>query len=350
MTSWAVSHRPGTFRDIIGQDMVNEVLKGVIRRKQPPPSVLCAGRTGTGKTTTLRVYFKAINCSEPDNGEPCNKCESCVAFSEGSAVDFLEVDASTAGGVESMRNLAQDVRMVPLKSRYRGILIDEVHAMSKDGFNVLLKMIEEPGDHLKFGFATTEVDRVPKTILGRCIKFNLRPVGMNLLKSRIVAVCSQEKLSLPEDVINEIAVQANGQVRDAIMMAEQMSYLDQPTAQSVRDLVGLTSAFSEKDFLLAMEGGDINQMAQITNDFIENHVDVDRFLNKLISILDAAAMRSLQKNSFKDFENLSSQIQMIIDVLIKIRQAPEVGPAMLRYWAMTRVEQIAKALGATSNV
>lgn len=347
MASWAVEFRPSSFKDIIGQDMVNEVLKGIVHKKAPPPSLICCGRTGVGKTTTLRVYFKAINCDSPKSGEPCNECEHCEAFNAGASLDFMELDASTAGGVEAMRSLSQDVRMVPLKAKYRCVLIDEVHAMSRDGFNVLLKMIEEPQSHVRCGFATTEMDKVPRTIQGRCLKFLLRPVSTSLIKSRVSQVCAMKTSPLPDDVLNEIAYQSNGQVRDAIMFAEQMSYVDAPTPAHVRELVGLSSAYTEKDFIVAMDSGDVQMMIAITNDFIENHVDVDRFINKVIGVLDQGAMAALTKGDSSGFELLASRIEPLIEILIKVRQAPEVAPALFRYWSMTRVEVIAKS---TSNV
>lgn len=341
--TWAVKYRPQLFSQIMGQDMVNEVMKGIIKKGSPPASILCCGRTGTGKTTTLRVYAKAINCDSVQSGEPCNECELCDDFNRGAALDFQELDASTAGGVEAMRALASDVRLEPLKAKYRFVLIDEVHAMSKDGFNVLLKMIEEPPPRVRFGFATTEIEKVPRTIAGRSLRFLMRPVSLPLLKGRINYVCSKEGLTLPEEVVHEIAVQSNGQVRDAIMLTEQASYVKVPTPQTVRELVGLSTSYTEKDFILAMDMGEIQTMAEITNDFIENHVDVDRFINKVIGVLDAQAMKAIGENDLPGFEMLASRIEPLIEILMKVRIAPEVAPALFRYWAMTRVEANLKA-------
>jgi DNA polymerase-3 subunit gamma/tau len=239
MESWPVKYRPTKFEEVIGQDVVVSILKAVVQDQKVPAVLLC-GRSGVGKTTILRIY--AHNLLYP--GKEFSSLENDP--------DFLELDASTSGGVGSLRELADTIEHKPMTGRYRFVLFDEVHAVTKDGYNVLLKMIEEPHAHVRFGFATTNPEKVPGTILGRSMVFSLRPVNRDLMTSKVRSVASSERLSVDDEVVNEIVRLSDGQVRDALKLLQQISSVENPTAGMVRELEGLSSAVTDVDFLRAL--------------------------------------------------------------------------------------------------
>ena len=214
--------RPQTFADVVGQEHVVRTLRNAIRSGRTAHAYLFVGPRGVGKTTLARIFAKALNCLDPQDGNPCGKCESCRAITSESSLDVMEVDAASRNTTTDMRDLAEDVLTAPVSGRYKIYIIDEVHMLSKAAWNVLLKTVEEPPPHVKFIFATTEVHQVLPTIISRCQRFDLLPIPTRLIAERLRLIADAEKVAVSDAAVEAIARAAEGGMRDAQSLLDQM--------------------------------------------------------------------------------------------------------------------------------
>lgn len=237
----ARKYRPQTFSELIGQEPMVQTLGNAIRRDRLAHAFLMTGVRGVGKTSTARLIAKALNCVGPDGQggptiDPCGQCEPCTAIAEGRHIDVIEMDAASHTGVDDVREIIEAVRYAAVSARYKIYIIDEVHMLSRNAFNALLKTLEEPPAHVKFLFATTEVDKLPVTVLSRTQRFDLRRIPADLLQSHFGWVCSQEGVAADDEALAMIAAVAEGSVRDGL------SILDQAIAHADMDEGGAVSA------------------------------------------------------------------------------------------------------------
>ncbi|MFB0875196.1 MULTISPECIES: DNA polymerase III subunit gamma/tau [unclassified Sphingobium] len=263
----ARKYRPRNFRELIGQDAMVQTLGNAIRRGRLAHAFLMTGVRGVGKTSTARLIAKALNCVGPDGQggptiDPCGVCEPCRAIAEGRHIDVVEMDAASHTGVDDVREIIEAVRYSAVSARYKIYIIDEVHMLSKNAFNALLKTLEEPPAHVKFLFATTEVNKVPVTVLSRCQRFDLRRIPADLLASHFAHVVEAENVAAEPDALALIAQAAEGSARDglsildqAIAHAEMGEGDPRVTASQVRDMLGLSDRGSTRRLLgLLLEG------------------------------------------------------------------------------------------------
>lgn len=220
--SLARKYRPNTFADLVGQESVGLALTNAIRLKREPRGVIFTGVRGIGKTTTARIYAKALNCEKGPTPEPCNVCASCLAIQHGTHEDVLEIDGASNTGVDDVRALQETLAYVPQRSSYKIYIIDEVHMLSVSAFNALLKTLEEPPEHVVFVFATTELHKVPETIQSRCQIFHLQKISTVLTKKRIADILDQENVKFDERAIHWIAREGKGSLRDALTLLDQV--------------------------------------------------------------------------------------------------------------------------------
>ena len=214
--------RPQTFADVVGQQHVVRTLRNAIRSGRTAHAYLFVGPRGVGKTTLARIFAKALNCLDPKDGNPCGECASCRAIMNESSLDVMEVDAASRNTTGDMRDLAEDVLTAPVSGRYKIYIIDEVHMLSKAAWNVLLKTVEEPPPHVKFIFATTEVHQVLPTIISRCQRFDLLPIPTRLIAERLRLIADSEKVHVSDAAVEAIARAAEGGMRDAQSLLDQM--------------------------------------------------------------------------------------------------------------------------------
>ncbi len=234
--------RPQTFAEVVGQEPVTRTLRNSVASGRIAHAYLLSGPRGTGKTSLGRLIAKAANCASAVEGEPCNECDSCHAFLEGRAIDFIEQDAASHNSVDDIRQLRENVILNPMSGRYKVYLLDEVHMLSGSAENALLKTLEEPPPHIIFVLATTEPHRVSSTIISRCQRFDLRRLPAAAIVERLVFVCDKEGLSLDEGALHEVARAGGGSLRDAINALEQIVtyYGPSPTLEQVRETLGVS--------------------------------------------------------------------------------------------------------------
>ena len=250
---FARKYRPQTFDDLVGQEHVTRTLKNAVEQNRLAHAYLFVGPRGIGKTSTARILAKALNCIHGPTVTPCGVCDSCKEIAGGNSLDVLEIDGASNNGVEQVRELRDNVRYAPVKGKYKIYVIDEVHMLTSQAFNALLKTLEEPPEHVKFIFATTEPQKVLPTILSRCQRFDLHRIPTNLIAQHLQFIAGKEKITLEPAAAHAIARGADGGLRDAESMLDQLvAFCGETIAESdVLDVFGFTSeqtvtGFTEK--------------------------------------------------------------------------------------------------------
>ncbi len=213
-------YRPSTFNGVIGQEHITTSLKNQIKNDAISHAYLFCGTRGTGKTSVAKIFAKSINCSSPIDGSPCGKCDTCVALNDASNLDVLEIDAASNNRVDEIREIREKVKYPPVNGKYKVYIIDEVHMLTDAAFNALLKTLEEPPKHVVFILATTEVQKLPATILSRCIRFDFKLVGLNELEQHVKNIFDQEKIVYEDSAVSLIARLGEGSVRDTLSIAD----------------------------------------------------------------------------------------------------------------------------------
>src|SRR6476646_478798 len=244
----ARKYRPQSFDELIGQDAMVRTLANAIARGRIAHAFLLTGVRGVGKTSTARLIAKALNCIGPDGQggptiTPCGVCEHCRAITEGRHIDVIEMDAASHTGIDDVREIIEAVRYASVSARYKIYIIDEVHMLSKSAFNALLKTLEEPPEHVKFLFATTEVNKVPVTVLSRCQRFDLRRIPAETLAAHFAEVSRAEGVEVEPEAVAMIARAAEGSARDGLSILDQAiahGEEDGVTAPAVREMLGLS--------------------------------------------------------------------------------------------------------------
>ena len=250
--------RPRDFEGLVGQEHVSVTLKNAIMSGRISHAYLFTGPRGTGKTSTAKVLAKALNCEEGPTATPCNHCRSCELINEGAAMDVYEIDAASNRGIDEIRDLRENVKFSPAQSRYKVYIIDEVHMLTNEAFNALLKTLEEPPAHVVFVLATTEPHRIPATILSRCQRYDFRRVGVRELTDHLTHIARESGIDATPEAIRLIALQSDGGVRDAVSILDQCSVLgnDGVGEKEVRDLLGLVGQEAVYRLYEAIADGD----------------------------------------------------------------------------------------------
>ena len=280
-------YRPQTFDDVSGQLAVTQTLKNQIITGKLSHAYLFTGSRGTGKTSCAKILAKAVNCLHPDNGNPCNMCQACRAIDSGSCMDVLEIDAASNNGVDNVRDLRDDAVYTPSQVRKRVYIVDEVHMLSMSAFNALLKIIEEPPEHLLFILATTELHKVPATILSRCQRFSFRRISQEDIASRLQYVAYQEQIELDEAAARVLARLADGGMRDGLSLLDQCASATtgELTAEKVYECLGIAGERKCGELLSYCAGQDTAKALSLFNQLYSQGKDLGALLDELESLL-----------------------------------------------------------------
>jgi DNA polymerase-3 subunit gamma/tau len=289
--------RPQTFDDVVGQDHVVRTLKNAIARNRIAHAYLFVGPRGTGKTSTARIFAKALNTTGGPKADFDVNDPICVSIAEGSCLDVIEIDGASNNGIEQVRELRDTVRYAPAQGKFKVYIIDEVHMLSTAAFNALLKTLEEPPAHVKFIFATTDVQKVLPTIISRCQRFDLKPIPSELIVQRLKKIAAAEKIKVSDAALASIARMADGGMRDAQSIFDQMiSFCGAEVGEAdVLDVYGLVAAEKIAALAAALAAGDHKKLVELVDEADENGRDLYRLLVDVQTHVRAALLDAIAK-------------------------------------------------------
>ena len=295
MTALYSTYRSQRFDDLVGQDAAVQTLKNALVSGRVAHAYLLTGIRGTGKTSTARILAKAVNCENPVDGEPCNQCPSCVAITDSSAIDLIEIDAASNRGIDEIRDLREKAKYLPALLKRKVYIIDEAHQLTPEAFNALLKTLEEPPGHVLFVLCTTEAHKLPATIVSRCQRFDFRRITADNIAARLRYIAGKESLAADDGALGLIATMAQGSMRDAITMLDQMASAGVETidADSVRQQLGLVDSADIAALLAGAARGDAAFAMRDLDRLAQQGADMRQLTNSLADIARRAVLVSL---------------------------------------------------------
>ena len=294
--------RPNNFSEVAGQGHVLRTLINSLDKERLHHAYLFSGTRGVGKTTLARILAKCLNCETGITSNPCGQCNSCNEIREGRFIDLIEVDAASRTKVEDTRELLDNVQYSPATGRFKVYLIDEVHMLSKHSFNALLKTLEEPPPHVKFLFATTDPQKLPITILSRCLQFNLKPLTSNLIVDFLINVLDQEKVTYDEDGVWDIAGAADGSMRDALTLLDQgISHCEgNIKGSAIREMIGVPDRQQSFSILQALSDKSAADIIRVVEEISDKTPDFYSLLDNLLSTIHRLAIAQVLPNSVEN--------------------------------------------------
>ncbi|MCF6515657.1 DNA polymerase III subunit gamma/tau [Lactobacillus sp. S2-2] len=328
--------RPTTFDELVGQKVITQTLKNSLITNQISHAYLFTGPRGTGKTSAAKIFSKAVNCPNLKDGEPCNECEICQSVNQGSLNDVIEIDAASNNGVEEIRNIRDKAKYAPSIAKYKVYIIDEVHMLSTGAFNALLKTLEEPPAHVIFILATTEPHKIPATIISRTQRFDFKRIKAVEILNRMKFILDDKKIDYEEDALKIIAKNAEGGMRDALSILDQVISYDgnNLTYESALQVTGTVTKNKLADYLKLVFEGNIKEALAINSSILDDGKDPNRFIEDLINYCQAillfkqnpAAVNESELGLIdQNFENITKivsneEIYDCIEILNSIQQ------------------------------
>lgn len=299
--------RPRTFDSVVGQADITNTLKNAIKRGTISHAFLFAGPRGTGKTSCAKIFAKALNCTNLQDGEPCNECANCIAADKGAMADIMEIDAASNNGVDEIREIRDKVKYAPTQGKYKVYIIDEVHMLSMGAFNALLKTLEEPPEHVVFILATTELQKVPATIISRTQRYNFKRITNHDLKQRMKYILEQENIKYEDRALKVIAQVADGGMRDALSILDQLLSYEQDTVKyaTALKITGFAARETIEQILLAILNKDAVKAIELAHKQLQQGASSKNILDELIDLATNCLL--VLKTGTDDHSNFCSE-------------------------------------------
>ncbi|MBF7019547.1 DNA polymerase III subunit gamma/tau [Staphylococcus sp. 18_1_E_LY] len=320
--------RPQAFSDVVGQEHVTKTLRNAISKGKQSHAYIFSGPRGTGKTSIAKVFAKAINCLNSDNGEPCNECAICKGITQGTNSDIIEIDAASNNGVDEIRNIRDKVKYAPSESKYKVYIIDEVHMLTTGAFNALLKTLEEPPAHAIFILATTEPHKIPPTIISRAQRFDFKSINHDQIVERLKFVAEEQQIDYDDAALDFVAKASEGGMRDALSIMDQAIAFgdDHLTLQDALNVTGSVDDEALNKLFSQIIDGDVKSAFSTYHQFVADGKEVNRLINDMIyfvrdTIMNKTADASTEYDALMHFEleTLYQMIDIINDTLVSIR-------------------------------
>ena len=290
-------YRPQNFNDIVGQDHIVTILKNSIESEKLSHSYIFSGPRGTGKTSTAKIFAKTINCLSLEESLPCEKCKACL--NSETSPDIIELDAASNNGVDEVREINENVKLLPVEMKYKVYIIDEVHMLTRSAFNALLKTLEEPPSHVIFILATTNVESIPATILSRSQRFDFLKIDEKTIYSTIKKIAKLEKISTEDEALKEISFISDGGLRDALSILDQASKGEKVTTSYIENMLGTTSLLVSKKLLNAYLSQDSKEIIKIIDKFEKTAADYKIIIKNLINVITEEILKTTNKLKLK---------------------------------------------------
>lgn len=313
-------YRPKNFTDVVGQDFVKKVLANSCRTQTFHHGYIFFGFHGIGKTTLARIFAEAVNCTNiTSEGNPCHTCPNCLSFDNGKMIDVVEIDAASYTGVDNIREIIEHAKFTPTQGRFKVYIVDEVHMLSKGAFNALLKTLEEPPKHVIFLLATTEIHKVPDTILSRVIRFDLTKIGEKDILGLLIQICKEQEIDFEQSALEIIVHRARGSIRDALTMLEKCIIDKKVTEQDTVDALHLVNtAFLKKTFHACVDG-QAEEIGEIIQTLDREGIDVREFTAQMTEWITEHIDESFTTKSFPAYKEI---FDMMTRIYAESRQVP----------------------------
>ena len=331
-------YRPQDFNSLYGQDNVKTILIESIKNNKIAHAYLFSGPRGTGKTSTAKLFAKTINCENPNNGIPCNECQACKNYEQ--SPDIIEIDAASNNGVDEIRELRNNAKILPTFSKYKIYIIDEVHMLSQSAWNAFLKILEEPPKHVIFILATTEIQKVPITILSRCQRFNFQRINKEIIYENLLNISNIEKIEIDNEALKYVAELADGGMRDALSILDQLSKENQKiTVELIQSTFGVISLQDISRIFELLSSNKIDEFNEYFDDYLNRGLDTNILINKILNQIYLEEIKvTKNSNSYLSLEQYKQLSQEIVNCYNKKDAIILIKIILLSYFP-TKIEQ-----------